>query len=53
MKIGREISRRLRIADEQLYRVRMGEAEIDPAVVSFHLTWRLRFCVENLILTFI
>ena len=33
MNIGREISRRLRVADEQLFRVRMGESEIDPAMV--------------------
>ena len=33
MNIGREVSRRLRVADEQLFRVRMGDAEIDPAVV--------------------
>ena len=33
MNIGREVSRRLRIADEQLFRVSMGDAEIDPAVV--------------------
>ena len=33
MNIGREISRRLRVADEQLFRVRMGESNIDPAIV--------------------
>jgi CRP/FNR family cyclic AMP-dependent transcriptional regulator len=33
MNIGREISRRLRVADEQLFRVRMGEPNIDPAIV--------------------
>ena len=33
MNIGREISRRLRVADEQLFRVRMGESDIDPATV--------------------
>ena len=33
MNIGREVSRRLRVADEQLFRVRMGEADIDPAIV--------------------
>ena len=33
MNIGREISRRLRVADEQLFRVRMGEPDIDPAIV--------------------
>jgi CRP/FNR family cyclic AMP-dependent transcriptional regulator len=33
MNIGREISRRLRVADEQLFRVRMGDADIDPAIV--------------------
>ena len=33
MNIGREVSRRLRVADEQLFRVSMGEADIDPAVV--------------------
>jgi CRP/FNR family cyclic AMP-dependent transcriptional regulator len=33
MNIGREVSRRLRIADEQLFRVRMGEPDIDSAIV--------------------
>jgi CRP/FNR family transcriptional regulator, cyclic AMP receptor protein len=33
MNIGREVSRRLRVADEQLFRVRMGEPNIDPANV--------------------
>ena len=33
MNIGREVSRRLRVADEQLFRVSMGEPDIDPAVV--------------------
>ena len=33
MNIGREVSRRLRVADEQLFRVRMGEPDIDPAIV--------------------
>ena len=33
MNIGREVSRRLRVADKQLFRVRMGEPDIDPAVV--------------------
>ena len=33
MNIGREVSRRLRVADEQLFRVSMGDADIDPAVV--------------------
>ena len=33
MNIGREISRRLRVADEQLFRVMMGESDIDPAIV--------------------
>ena len=33
MNIGREISRRLRVADEQLFRVMMGEPDIDPATV--------------------
>ena len=33
MNIGREGSRRLRVADEQLFRVTMGESDIDPAVV--------------------
>ena len=33
MNIGREISRRLRVADEQLFRVMMGESNIDPAIV--------------------
>ena len=33
MNIGREVSRRLRVADEQLFRVRMGESDIDPAIV--------------------
>lgn len=33
MNIGREVSRRLRVADEQLFRVMMGEPDIDPAIV--------------------
>jgi CRP-like cAMP-binding protein len=33
MNIGREISRRLRVADEQIFRVMMGEPDIDPANV--------------------
>jgi CRP/FNR family transcriptional regulator, cyclic AMP receptor protein len=33
MNIGREVSRRLRVADEQLFRVKMGEPEIDPATL--------------------
>ena len=33
MNIGREVSRRLRVADEQLFRVSMGDAVIDPATV--------------------
>ncbi len=33
MNMGREISRRLRVADEQLFRVSMGDADIDPAIV--------------------
>lgn len=33
MNIGREVTRRLRVADEQLFRVMMGEADIDPAIV--------------------
>ena len=33
MNIGREVSRRLRVADEQLFRVIMGESDIDLAVV--------------------
>lgn len=32
MNIGREVSRRLRVADEQLFRVRMGDTAIDPSV---------------------
>jgi len=31
MNIGREVSRRLRVADELLFRVRMGEAKIDAS----------------------
>ena len=33
MNIGREVTRRLRVADEQLFRVMMGEPDIDPAIV--------------------
>lgn len=33
MNIGREISRRLRVADEQLFRVLMGESHIDRATM--------------------
>ncbi len=33
MNIGREVTRRLRVADEQLFRVMMGEPDIDPATV--------------------
>ena len=33
MNIGREVSRRLRVAYEQLFRVRMGDSDIDPAIV--------------------
>ena len=33
MNIGREVCRRLRVADEQLFRVKMGEPDIDPAIV--------------------
>ncbi len=33
MNIGREVSRRLRVADEQLFRVMMGQPDIDPAIV--------------------
>jgi CRP-like cAMP-binding protein len=31
MNIGREVSRRLRVADELLFRVRMGEPKIDAS----------------------
>ena len=33
MNIGREVSRRLRVADEQMFRIMMGEPDIDPAIV--------------------
>jgi CRP-like cAMP-binding protein len=33
MNIGREVCRRLRVADEQLFRVKMGEAGIDPTAL--------------------
>jgi CRP-like cAMP-binding protein len=33
MNIGREVSRRLRVADEQMFRIMMGESDIDPAIV--------------------